>query len=336
MSSAPYVKFLDYIQALLEQGTFTATYKYALLMAIADVCVEQGASSNRYISYRELAEKMVGYYWPQTRPYRGELLAQSNGRQAAIVNVIAAIRDEFSTPAAFERSEKAASVLIRVARTVREQPVAYLQNVAGQEHQFLYRNEPESKGMRLHPGIPECFRRYHGLIHALCRQGWQQKIISINPRLRELDDQADLTRFLFGSERIDLTALVPILKDSQDGDCLYCHRPLRNPIDVDHFIPRSLYEADWAANLVAAHKGCNADKRDRLAQTGHLGALLQRNERERRILSTAVEVGVPVHEEPLRGVAQWAYSRVERQDAPVWAGKGLALQSLEESWRGLL
>ena len=33
--------FIAYIQRMLVEGEFTATYKYALLHAIADICVEQ-------------------------------------------------------------------------------------------------------------------------------------------------------------------------------------------------------------------------------------------------------------------------------------------------------
>ena len=37
--------FLQNIQRLLEEGTFTATYKFALLLALADLCVERGTDT---------------------------------------------------------------------------------------------------------------------------------------------------------------------------------------------------------------------------------------------------------------------------------------------------
>src|ERR1700738_2246052 len=39
------LEFLSKIQRLLGEGQFTATYKYALLLAIADICVEDGEDS---------------------------------------------------------------------------------------------------------------------------------------------------------------------------------------------------------------------------------------------------------------------------------------------------
>jgi hypothetical protein len=36
------IEFLSQMQRLLSEGLFVAAYKYALLMALADLCVEQG------------------------------------------------------------------------------------------------------------------------------------------------------------------------------------------------------------------------------------------------------------------------------------------------------
>jgi len=36
------VQFLFKLQRLLSEGTFTATYKYALLLSLADLAVERG------------------------------------------------------------------------------------------------------------------------------------------------------------------------------------------------------------------------------------------------------------------------------------------------------
>jgi hypothetical protein len=41
------IRFLLNLQRLLTDGQFTATYKYALLMALADLSVEHGDDSGR-------------------------------------------------------------------------------------------------------------------------------------------------------------------------------------------------------------------------------------------------------------------------------------------------
>lgn len=92
MTSIDEVTFLRKLQRLLEEGDFVATYKFALLHALADLSVENEptAVGTMAISLEQLAAKFIEYYWRQARPYReGALLRQSAGRQAAVVNRVA-------------------------------------------------------------------------------------------------------------------------------------------------------------------------------------------------------------------------------------------------------
>lgn len=85
------VRFLLNLQRLLGEGSFVATYKHALLLFIADVCLERGDDSGGrlHVSTDELAEKFISYYWRQAAPYHpagrgqaGAILKQNTGRQA--------------------------------------------------------------------------------------------------------------------------------------------------------------------------------------------------------------------------------------------------------------
>lgn len=97
------VRFLLNVQRLLSEGMFTATYKYALLLAVADLSVERGedAEDGLELSTEQIAEKFVGSYWRQAMPYpsaaaesESALLRQNNDRQAAIVHLVASARAE--------------------------------------------------------------------------------------------------------------------------------------------------------------------------------------------------------------------------------------------------
>jgi hypothetical protein len=59
------IQFLTNLQRLLAEGQFTATYKYALLMALADLAIEEGDDSGAplRIATRAIAEKFIEYYW---------------------------------------------------------------------------------------------------------------------------------------------------------------------------------------------------------------------------------------------------------------------------------
>src|SRR5215831_16680535 len=85
------IQFMVNIQRLLDEGLFTASYKFALLLALADLSIEQGDESGGSLDLTtySIAEKFVCYYWRQTMPYvtagSAAVLRQNTDRQAAIV-----------------------------------------------------------------------------------------------------------------------------------------------------------------------------------------------------------------------------------------------------------
>jgi len=89
--------FLNKIQRLFAEGDFTASYKYALLIAIADIAVESGRDDAQplTIPHRRLGSKFVELYWQQAAPFRdGGVLVQNNGVQAAVISNIADFRSQ--------------------------------------------------------------------------------------------------------------------------------------------------------------------------------------------------------------------------------------------------
>lgn len=63
--------FLGKLQRIFTESDFTATYKFALLMALADLAVELGADDGEELalSIRQIAERFIQLYWPQALPY---------------------------------------------------------------------------------------------------------------------------------------------------------------------------------------------------------------------------------------------------------------------------
>src|SRR5687767_7884788 len=109
------VRFLLLIQRLLNEGVFTATYKYALLLSLADIAVESGddTAGALVVPVRRIAEKCIAYYWRQGAPYlslsskAGLILRQNTDRQAAIVTAITEARGAYATLAELERDVQA-------------------------------------------------------------------------------------------------------------------------------------------------------------------------------------------------------------------------------------
>ncbi len=137
-SAEEQLDFIRKLRRLLDEGSFVATYKYALLHAIADLCVTQGDDTGAplTLSTRDLADRFVRLYWRQAAPFppdRDELdrpLKQNTGRQAAVVNVVREARAEYDARLGrLESSDEWGGVLGRVERTVRKMPLWKLQTL---------------------------------------------------------------------------------------------------------------------------------------------------------------------------------------------------------------
>jgi hypothetical protein len=63
------IQFLSNLQRLLGEGGFVATYKDALLMALAEIAVEDGSDDDSplVIPTKRIAEKFIQSYWRQTQ-----------------------------------------------------------------------------------------------------------------------------------------------------------------------------------------------------------------------------------------------------------------------------
>jgi hypothetical protein len=70
-SAREQLDFIQKLRRLLDEGSFVATYKYALLHAIADLCVTRGDDSGAplTLSTRDLADQFVRLYWRQAAPF---------------------------------------------------------------------------------------------------------------------------------------------------------------------------------------------------------------------------------------------------------------------------
>src|SRR6478672_11511859 len=90
------VQFLRNIQRLLAEGQFTASYKFALVHALADLAVLKGEDNGAPLNLdtKDIAAKFVELYWRQCRPFQlgdettGLILQQNTGKQAAIISKI--------------------------------------------------------------------------------------------------------------------------------------------------------------------------------------------------------------------------------------------------------
>jgi hypothetical protein len=337
------IRFLVNLQRLLDEGLFVASYKFALLLSLADLSVECGDDSGRPLPLTTdaIAQKFVQYYWRQAMPYPASktaaILQQNTGKQAAILNIVRHAREQHGDRITAMMSQRArwTAVVREVARIVRVMPLWKLQTVGREQLDFLYENTSAGKTIELKPGVAFCFRKFHTLISDLVRGAWSRYVRQNNLDL--LGETTDLNEFLFGSERMALAAMRPVLIDLQRGRCFYCRNPLTTAsTHVDHFVAWARYPVDLGHNFVLADSKCNNQKRDRLPACEHLEAWVERNNGYGEQIRIALaERGIISELAASNRVAQWAYGQTEAAGGLTWL-KADQMLPLTASWRELL
>ena len=342
------MQFLVRLQRLLHEGSFVATYKFALLLALADVCVESGddTGDTMTVATSALAERFIRYYWRQVVPYvtagaaaHDGVLLQNTATQAAIVIAVQRAHDAHGGSLTRLRADAPAWASLRsfVATTIEKMPLWKLQRVGSNTLDFLYPNVGAGHAIALRPGIAFCFRRFHELVEDLVCAARTRFVRELPANGKKLGQTTDLGTFLFGSARGDLGVHRDILIEVQAGTCFYCDRPLRDEGQVDHFIPWSRYPVDLGHNFVLAHKGCNSSKGSRLAAVPHLERWCGRNAERGQQLTQAFDArGVTSNVVTSQRITQWAYAQDEVAEARVWLAERDELVALAPTWHGLL
>jgi 5-methylcytosine-specific restriction endonuclease McrA len=322
--------FLAKLQRIFDEGEFTATYKFALLVALTELAVERGRDDGGTLLLRVswIAEKFSELYWPQTAQYSTgafgttpAVLAQNLGRNARVLTILQDLRTStgLATIAAARRSGEWSTAVREIARTVHSQPLRYLQNVGGETIPFLYRFTAEPGTIELQPGVVFNLRRFQGLVHQLARAGWVRHVRE-NPRNSGvIGDVGDLEAFMFGLTRTSLEPAREPLAELQSRRCFYCDESLGAHGEVDHFVPWSKYPRDLAHNFVLAHAACNRSKSDMLAGLAHLEKWRDRNARQGDEIGGALgQRGFLVDPECSLVVARWAYQQAASTGAHAW------------------
>lgn len=285
------------VLGILNEGGFSATYKFALFTAILDLCIEKKnvkGEPPETLTTRQLAEKVIELYWSHVTPYGPHgTLRQGGGRdeQASIVRRIAEARAQWSDAAGDtlcrfrQRCEDRYRRLVHdVEWTLIKMPIPRLQKLGRHEDRFLYDygwtedirhstvTSYQRGGMfafhntlRLQSGVADHLVQLNGILRPLFYRAWAGMVARLNGL-----PESKLERFLFGSDRTPLQTVRGPLRELQENRCFYCEHLISGEADVDHFVPWSRYPDDGIDNLVAAHPRCNNSKRDFLAAAEHV------------------------------------------------------------------
>lgn len=306
---------------IIDEGSRTATYKLALLLALIDAIARHPGEDR--LPTRAIAEQVLSTYYPQTRVFATaggtSELRQISMKRAVVVEHVLTLRvhgDNAGCRTADDCRrtvpERYTQALDAVEATFVQYPIPLLQKVGGQVFPFLYEQAwDEGTAVRslrklgrdhltLFPGVADRLVVLGPLLRPLIELHWTRDVARWS-RL-DLGDEA-LRAHLFGGDRLAFPgALRSGLRELQDNRCFYCDGLLSGSPEVDHFIAWSRWPNDSVENLVLADGTCNGRKLDHYAAEVHLRRWLGRN----GTLSTDLA--------SLAGAARWS-SAPERSHA---------------------
>lgn len=330
------LEFLGNLQRILNEGSFVATYKYALIRVLADLSIERtpAADGTLKLPLEGLAERFLEVYWRQAAPFRHRrTLVQAHGHQALLLSRLVEIREQAAKLSDARRIPRWRSLVRRTKTLLLEQPLWRLQRVGNELLECFYANHLEDDAIRLKAGVAACFKAQFPVVQALVQLAWLRMVQQL-PVNRELIGQGgDVAEFLFGADRNALARLSGGLLEIQAGSCFYCNRRIPGSGHVDHFVPWVRYPRDLGHNFVLAHDACNHRKGDLLAGVPHLDRWLERNTSRRVELDRIFSDARMLHDaETSTHVAAWSYEQVERAGGLVWV-EGDRFEHLGRDWR---
>jgi hypothetical protein len=341
------IRFIANIERILSEGSFVATYKYALLVALVELAIERGEDSTRelVLPIHDIADKFAELYWRQAAPYEadggsgpGLVLHQNQGKQASAISRLTELRNELkgsrSTLAEARRTADWAQLVVQMRSLLKSMPLWRLQRVGHEDIRFLYEPGPGSQCITLLPGVACHLRERAPLIRRLAQTEWLRFVLSLKQNQPVLGRAVGLSEFLFGSSRAALSLKVSKpLRELQGGRCFYCQRSLPSAAAVDHFIPWSRYPRDLAHNLVLAHGACNSRKSDLLGGEVYLERWAEFvSDHDADLTQLGTGAGLLVDRATSVAVAEWSYGHAERVQAEVWLG-GTEYGHLSADWR---
>jgi 5-methylcytosine-specific restriction endonuclease McrA len=303
------IAFGSKILGLLDEASFSTTYKFAVLLALIDRVSEGVSARGRApgsLRTSSVAERVFELYWPQTAPFeRGESavrLSQSGRGEAAIVRRLSVLREKHSIVASapavrVKQLPEYPKLLSDVEFTVANMPLPRLQRPYPP---FIYEIDWDEKTLRktyfskdrkiqLLPGAGANLVRLGPLLRPLLEQKWMLTIGRFNMGAL---DESRLHRFLFQPQRVRPKKLLVGLTALQNGKCFYCRKPMAKG-HIDHFIPWSHSMDEGIDNLVLACHPCNLSKSAHRPAAAHVKAWSARLKprRQKQLASLAAQHG---------------------------------------------
>ena len=326
-SAQEQLDFLAKVERLLSQGRFTSTYKFALLISLTNIAVEQGDDSGDAleVDLDEIARQYLALYWNMARPYpRVNEILKQNREAAKPSKMITLLKDEARhSQSSYQRLRvyraSRDGLVSETRRTLAKDVLYRLQTIGkpaeSEKDRFLYDHPPTAaecaklEYITLKTGVAACLRRLRGVIIAMVQARWALWVRENNEKLAA---DRQLEEFLFGASRTNVAVYAERFYDMQDGRCFYSGVKLAGPRagEVDHFIPWARYPFDSPFNLVLTSRKINNSMRDKLKPVEWRSKWLARNKAAFDLLTAPEPSGFGAAADDAataKAISEWLY-----------------------------
>jgi hypothetical protein len=258
---------IEGILAVLDEGSATATNKFAVLLALIDLAPRLGDSNE--IKIEEIAELLLELQWNHTDPFHGKVaprqVTSRNIEAPVTIQQISILRKSLDQPYNFTQAKAKISKqtwissIKAIAQMLKKNPLRKLQNINSKNFEFLYPIDFSKNTLKLYPEAKHDLIEYGGVLRQLVETRFIRFVAMTNFKT---DDYSDLENYLFGADRfMPANEMRRDLYDLQKGKCVYSGEKLsREKFHVDHVIPWSKVRISHIQNFLLTTPKLNSEK----------------------------------------------------------------------------
>jgi len=275
---------------IIAKGAKSNTYKFALAKFLLDYSRSQKVITNYKISYRQIAEKFLEYYWFQECKYKFKQDFNKD-KMPVVIRLIQKYCGTEYIPDTYEkyfknRKDVEDKLITEIENKCFNDVIPRFQPV-GNNIFYTHAHQISENGRKFIAPVKDkkyivlnyqattFFRENYEMLSKVLTLEWAKFLEKTNftPRL------ISKIELMKDPKRSSLTKYKNALLE-MDSKCFYCNTSLESKqIHIDHFIPWSYIYEDAIWNLVQACSKCNLIKSDSLAPEKCIDRIVNRNKK---------------------------------------------------------
>ena len=303
--------FYNLFKRIIRECNYTNTYKMAWAKALVEIAIEKEYTDKIVeISLKEIAEKIIKYYWNQTIFF--DLIQGSNLTETPLIlqytkQLIGEYYEsiENKKPERFERVENYIKESLtneynycinKTVKTLKADVSWRFIFINGQTHTEIYQYNKGENYIKISSTNLKVLKENSEDLFDLINYRWGLilETFNISPRINKkvkiIDEQKvkrnSLSKF---REYLDI--------ENPERKCFICGKKIdEKDLSIDHVIPWSYLYSDDLWNLVYVHKSCNSCKSNVIPAKKEIEKLKERNQKLIKMLESSNKRGKMVDE----------------------------------------